>query len=149
MNREPRPQGGARARLTSINEVLQAQLDALNKIEAILGNERHALETRAPEALLEVAEAKTEALGTLSDLEEQRKSMSLELSGDEISQLNELTARCRLMNQENAALLNAQQQHVHRLLGLLRGDRDARPSSYDAKGRTNSGAAAQLRLTEV
>ena len=149
MTRETQPQNAARARLASINEVMRAQLDALTQIESILGNERDALETRAPEALLASAEAKVQALGRLSELEDQRKSMSLALSGEQISQLNELTTRCRLMNQENAALLNAQQQHVNRLLGLLRGNRDTRPSSYDASGKTNSGTSTQLRLTQV
>jgi flagellar biosynthesis/type III secretory pathway chaperone len=149
MTREQRHHDAAPAQLRSINEIMKAQLDALTQIEAILGNERHALEDRAPEALLAAAEAKTRALGRLGDLEAQRKSMSTALNEEQLAQLGELTERCKAMNQHNAALLSAQQQHVNRLLGLLRGDRDSRPSSYDATGRTNSGATAQLRLTQV
>lgn len=136
-------------RLSSINSVLRAQLDALTHIEAILAEERKALETRNPEELLTSADAKTQALAKLSELENQRKVMSANLDSAEIQALREISTRCRSMNQQNAALLNAQQQHVDRLLGLLRGNSDNRPSSYDASGKTTGNASKQLRLTQV
>jgi flagellar biosynthesis/type III secretory pathway chaperone len=135
--------------LTSINSILRAQLDALTHIEEILSAERAALRTRNAEELLITADAKAQALARLSELESQRKLMSADLDTAHIEDLREIAARCRGINQENAALLNAQQHHVDRLLGLLRGNRDNRPTSYDASGKTTGIAAKQLRLTEA
>ncbi|MGD8323462.1 MAG: flagellar protein FlgN [Gammaproteobacteria bacterium] len=137
-------------RLSSINDVLRAQLDALARIEAILADEHEALSTRNPEALLRAADAKTAALASLGDLESQRKTMTADLDSEHLRALQDITARCRSMNRKNAALLNAQQQHVNRLLSLLRGGRtDSTPSSYDASGKTPGNASQQLRLTQV
>jgi flagellar biosynthesis/type III secretory pathway chaperone len=135
--------------LTSINAVLQKQLEALTGIEAILGSEREALRNREPEKLLIAANAKAEALARLSELENQRKSISADIDSRQIETLRDLTQRCKSMNLDNAALLNAQQQHVNRLLGLLRGTSDNKPSSYDASGKTSRATAQQLRLTQV
>lgn len=136
-------------RLSSINDVLREQLDALAHIEATLAEEREALESRDPEELLSAADAKAQALARLGDLENQRKSMSMDLDSPQFRELRAITARCRSLNQENAALLNAQQQHVTRLLGLLRGNRENQPSAYDASGKTTGSASKQLRLTQA
>lgn len=139
----------AEARISSVNSVLRAQLEALGRIEAILSNERAALESRDPDELLAAADAKSAALTRLGDLENQRKSISEDMHPDQVEKLRQLTARCRDLNQQNAALLNSQQQHVDRLLSLLRGTADSRTESYDASGRTSGKAAKQLKLTQA
>ena len=133
----------------SINDVLRAQLDALTRIESILAEEHEALRQRSPEALLSTADAKAAALASLGELESRRKAMSANLDAEHLGQLRVIAARCRNMNRENAALLVTQQQHLNRLLGLLRGSADNRPSSYDASGKASGSAAQQLRLTQA
>lgn len=140
----PGSQGSA-----SITQVLNQQLTALAEIEAVLEKEHAALESRSSADLLTVADEKNTALLRLGELENQRKSLSLELESDHIKQLREIAARCREMNQHNAALLNAQQAHVDRLLGLLRGSRNANSAAYDASGKKTTQAPRQLKLTQV
>jgi len=136
-------------RVSSINAVLSAQLDTLAQIEALLTQEREALESRDPQLLLDTADAKSVALARLRELEDQRRSMSIDLDSPKLAKVRKATTRCRVINQENALVLNAQQSHLDRLLGLLRGTRDNRPSSYDASGMTTGKAAQKLRLTQV
>lgn len=135
--------------VASMNDVLQAQLTTLAEIEQILGQEHEALIGRDPEALLNAADAKTVLLSRLSELETRRRSLSEHFDAAQLSELQQRSARCRRINQLNAALLNTQQQHVNRLLSLLRGDRNAQPSAYDASGRTTGSTKKQLRLTQV
>ena len=134
---------------SSITHVLNQQLAALAEIEAVLAKEHAALESRSPDDLLAVADEKNTVLTRLGELESQRKSLSLELESDHIGQLRDIAARCRDMNQRNAALLNAQQSHVDRLLSLLRGSSERRSAAYDASGKTTTQAARQLKLTQV
>lgn len=135
--------------LSSINAIMQAQLEALAAIEEILLSEREALRDREPDRLLHTANLKNDALARLDRLEDRRRSMTPDLDDSQPETLRALTQRCRTMNLENAALLNAQQQHVNRLLRLLRGNADQEPASYDASGRTNNAGIAQLRLTQA
>lgn len=149
MNRERTGDPAGSKPLSSINALLQAQLEALTQIEAILGQEHEALENRSPEALLAAADSKHAALSRLGELENERRTISADIHPNQLEQLREIADRCRALNRANSALLNTQRQHVTRLLSLLRGDQDARPAGYDATGQSTGNPAQQLRLTQV
>ena len=148
MNSESAEHAEATRQPASLTAVMQAQLKALTRIEDILERERVALEERDADGLLAVAEAKNDALADLGDLERKRKALSASLDDSHLAELRLIAGRCRQMNSRNAALLNTQQQHVSRLLSLLRGGADYRPAGYDASGRAAS-ATGQIRLTQV
>ena len=129
-----------------INEIISAQVAALSEIDTILTTEEEALRARDPELLLAAAEHKTAVLAELRDLEAQRQALSTELSGKQTDVLKEILNRCKAHNMANASLLNAQQQHVDRLLRLVRGDVGP-ATAYGTNGKrtTNTRPSTTLR----
>lgn len=104
-----------------LHEIIAEQVNVLADIDAILSTEEEALQTRDPELLLAAAERKSIVLARLKSLENQRQSLSSELSAQHSNALEVSIAKCKAHNAKNASLLAAQQSHVTRLLSLLRG----------------------------
>lgn len=116
-----------------MDRLLDRQLQALDQVLELLGDEHDALLGRDVARLELVTGSKAEALARADELERRRLALAPTLSDmeryaqdPEISgrwdRLLDLTRQCRERNDANGRLIRRQQARVESALGLLRGE---------------------------
>lgn len=118
---------------TSLNAILDAQLEALRALKVTLDEEERAVVERDAEALNRVTANKAIQLEQLKTLETERRSATERITGPALAELKHLLGEVRTKNQANASLIQAQSQHLARLLRLLRGGTEARHYGHDGR----------------
>ncbi len=113
-------------------ELLERQSAALEAVLEWLQQEREALLARDAAAVELAGREKEAALGTVADLEVQRRALAPDLDAMETlatqpdigrrwERLLELTRQCREQNEANGRMIRRQQRRVAAALQLLRG----------------------------
>src|SRR5690348_9223087 len=140
--------------------LLREESQHLADLEALLTEESRVLETSNIQALETTTRARQERMGSLAQIEEQRRSLcamhgfSADRAGLEglmawcdsqgglLSRLRECAeraVRCRDLNDRNGILVAARLKRVEGMLDAITG-RPARSDTYGPRGLTSSGA---------
>lgn len=146
----------ARRRLEGL---LDREIEAARLLATALEAERAALTGSSPEAVGRQAAEKTQILGMIEKLEDERRALShaadQPLPGARVPlgtnvaatvaerwrTLMELMAGCRAANEINGYIINLRQGQIQTLLGIVRG---AVPLTYTPQGRTFARALRAL-----
>jgi flagellar biosynthesis/type III secretory pathway chaperone len=128
--------------LTTLQALLDQEVDALRVVLATLKDELAALHERVPEALLAASNAKAEAVARAARLEQQRRDYLAANPGRPaapesrlLNELKKLAAECRQQNDANGLLIRGQRRRIEGSLNVLRGG-SAMPDTYGRDGET-------------
>lgn len=132
--------------LTSLEAVLDQQLQAAQNLARVLDKESAAIKNRDAEALNDIAPLKLEGLETLETLEKarlafasddaQQKKTAQGSPNDPLwNQVIDVIRVCDRKNQLNGAMLALRQQHIQRAMDLIT-NRDAESVTYAPDGST-------------
>lgn len=142
-----------------LEDLLEREITVAHLLATTLQAERAALTGSSPEAVGQQAAEKTQILGMIEKLEEERRALSQAanqpLPGARVAPeadisatvaerwrgLMELMAGCRAANEINGYIINLRQGQIKLLLGALRG---AAPLTYTSQGRTFARALRAL-----
>jgi flagellar biosynthesis/type III secretory pathway chaperone len=142
-----------------LEDLLDREIDIARVLAATLDAERSALTGASPEAVQRKAAEKTQLLGTIEELEDERRALSAAagqgLPGTRVPRgtgiaetvaarwrtLMELMAGCRTANEINGYIINLRQSQINQLLGLVRG---GSPVTYSPQGKTFAKALRAL-----
>jgi flagellar biosynthesis/type III secretory pathway chaperone len=145
-----------------LEAVLEREIEAARSLSKTLDDERAALTGTSHEAVLEQAAHKTELLGTIEQLETERRSLCAAAQitlpprspgtprtpgmvaaddaatvsftvGERWRSLLELIASCRVANEVNGYIINSRRGHVSQLMHILRGGSS---TTYGPQGKT-------------
>ncbi|MBM7073063.1 flagellar protein FlgN [Shewanella sp. 202IG2-18] len=126
-------------------QLLEHQLNLLNHLSEIIKNESAALSEQDTDALLTLAEKKSECLTLLQSNDAQ---LSLPENAQLIKQSEELFSQaqkakallvdCKKNNQKNATLIEHNLASINRLSHALQASRNAFSMTYDDKGQTST-----------
>jgi len=114
--------------LTSLETLLDQEVQALEGVLATLRDERAALDQRSPDALIAASNAKAEAVARAARLEQQRReyleahpARPAPAEGRLLTELKKLAGECRRQNDANGLLIRGQRRRVEGSLNVLRG----------------------------
>jgi flagellar biosynthesis/type III secretory pathway chaperone len=142
-----------------LEDLLDREIDIARVLAATLDAERSALTGASPEAVQQKAAEKTQLLGTIERLEDERRALSAAAGqglpgtrvprGTSIAEtvaarwrtLMELMAGCRTANEVNGYIINLRQSQIKQLLGIVRG---GSPLTYSPQGKTFAKALRAL-----
>jgi flagellar biosynthesis/type III secretory pathway chaperone len=142
-----------------LEDLLDREIDIARVLAATLNEERSALTGASPEAVQLKAAEKTQLLGTIEKLEDERRALSAAAGqglpgtrvprGTSIAEtvaarwrtLMELMAGCRTANEVNGYIINMRQSQINQLLGIVRG---GSPLTYSPQGKTFAKALRAL-----
>ena len=151
-----------------LRHVLDRSLECSKRLEALLQDERAALQTQNAGELEAVTASKLDCVRNLDQLENERRSLGNNAgfeageSGmqallgwcDDGSRLEgswrellEIANRCSLLNQSNGAIGRVRQEHVRGALAVLSGGNHD-DAVYDATGR-DAGRIGQRELARI
>jgi flagella synthesis protein FlgN len=138
--------------VSSLQALLNEEVEALRAVLATLTAERAALAERAPDALLAASSAKADAVARAARLERECRE-HLEASpgarpagiNQSLNELQRLARECRLRNEANGLLIRGQRRRVEASLNVLRGGRSA-PDTYGRDGETHALRSARSPL---
>jgi flagellar biosynthesis/type III secretory pathway chaperone len=142
-----------------LEDLLDREIDAARSLASTLDAERAALTGTSPQAVEQKAAEKTQLLGAIEKLEDERRALSVAagqgLPGARVpfgtsiassvaerwSTLMELIANCRTANEINGYIINLRQGQITQLLGIVRG---TVPLTYTPQGKTFAKALRAL-----
>lgn len=117
----------------SLNEILNAQVSALRALKLTLEDEERAIIERDVDGLNRATAKKSEQLSQLKELETLRRHATAVIDGPELAELRQMLGEVRTRNHANGSLIQAQSQHLARLLRLLRGGAETRQYGQDGR----------------
>ena len=131
-----------------LEDLLDREIDTARSLAATLAAERTALTGDSPQAVEQLAAEKTQILGTIEQLEAQRRALwaapNLGLAAtvaERWRDLMELMAGCRTVNEVNGHIIHVRQHQIGQLIDIVRGG----PSiTYDPQGKTFAKALRAL-----
>src|SRR5216684_560333 len=123
-----------------LEDLLDREIDTARSLAATLAAERTALTGDSPQAVEQLAAEKTQILGTIEQLEAQRRALwaapNLGLAAtvaERWRDLMELMAGCRTANEVNGHIIHVRQHQIGQLIDIVRGG----PAiTYDTQGKT-------------
>ncbi|RYV02513.1 flagellar protein FlgN [Shewanella sp. OPT22] len=131
--------------MEQLAQLLEHQLNLLNHLSEIIKNESAALSEQDTDALLTLAEKKSECLTLLQSNDSQ---LSLPENAQLIKQSEELLDHaqkakallvdCKKNNQKNSTLIEHNLASINRLSHALQASRNAFSMTYDDKGQTST-----------
>ncbi len=143
----------------SLEDLLDREIEAARHLAIALDAERTALTGSSAEAVERQAAEKTRLLGSIEQLEDERRALSAaaeqSLPGTRLPRatsiaatvaarwgtLMELMAGCRSANEVNGYIINLRLGQIKQLLGIVRG---ASPLTYTPQGKTFAKALRAL-----
>jgi flagellar biosynthesis/type III secretory pathway chaperone len=138
----------------NLSAVLQEQIRCAEAMLDVLARENQALRDGDMELLGAAGADKARIVGSLEQLEGERRSLATAIgaatrvaaghedarSSPEWQTLLRSVAACKTLNEQNGALLKARSEHVRATLTLLRG---AEPDVYAARGTVQATASTR------
>jgi flagellar biosynthesis/type III secretory pathway chaperone len=131
-----------------LEDLLDREIDAARSLAATLAAERSALTGDSPQAVERLAAEKTQILGTIEQLEAERRALwaapNLGLAAtiaERWRDLMELMAGCRTANEVNGHIIHVRQHQVQQLIDIVRG---GPAMTYDPQGKTFTKALRAL-----
>ena len=143
----------------SLEELLDREIDTARHLAVTLQAEQLALTGSSPESVERQAAEKTRLLGSIEQLEDERRALSAAadqgLPGARVARgtgiaagvaerwrtLMELMVGCRAVNEVNGYIINLRQGQIKQLLCIVRG---AAPLTYSPQGKTFAKALRAL-----
>jgi flagellar biosynthesis/type III secretory pathway chaperone len=132
-----------------LEDLLDREIELARSLAATLAAERSALTGNSPEAVVQNAAEKTQVLGTIEKLEQERRTLCASPDSPGIAAtvverwraLLQLMAGCRTANEVNGHIIHVRQHQIRQLIDIVRGG----PSiTYDPQGRTFAKALRAL-----
>ncbi len=132
-----------------LEDVLDREIDVARALAATLAAERAALTGDSPQAVENAAAEKIRILGTIEQLEAERRDLWAAPNGFGLAAtvaerwrlLMELMAGCRTANEVNGHIVHVRQHQVGQLLDIIRGG----PAiTYGPRGKTFAKALRAL-----
>jgi flagellar biosynthesis/type III secretory pathway chaperone len=131
-----------------LEDLLDREIDAARSLAATLAAERTALTGDSPQTVERLAAEKTQILGTIEQLEAERRALwaapNLGLAAtiaERWRDLMELMAGCRTANEVNGHIIHVRQHQVQQLIDIVRG---GPAMTYDPQGKTFTKALRAL-----
>jgi flagellar biosynthesis/type III secretory pathway chaperone len=131
-----------------LEDLLDREIDAARSLAATLAAERTALTGDSPQTVERLAAEKTQILGTIEQLEAERRALwaapNLGLAAtiaERWRDLMELMAGCRTANEVNGHIIHVRQRQVQQLIDIVRG---GPAMTYDPQGKTFTKALRAL-----
>lgn len=143
-----------------LEDLLNREIEVARLLSTTLVAERSALTGTSPEAVQQKAAQKVELLGTIEQLESERRALckAAEMSMPDNSgnpngfgiaatvaerwrALMELMARCRTANEVNGYIIHVRQNQIRQLMDIVRG---TAPVTYGPQGKTFAKALRAL-----
>jgi flagellar biosynthesis/type III secretory pathway chaperone len=134
-----------------LEDLLGREINIAQSLAQTLAAERTALTGDSPEAVKERAAEKVGLLGSIEELEGERRALWGTAAADGTSlgaivadrwrALMELMAGCRIANEVNGHIIHIRQNQVRQLFDIVRG---GAPVTYDPQGKTFARALRAL-----
>ena len=144
----------------NLEDVLDREIEAARLLSTTLAAERSALTGTSPDAVQQKTVEKTQLLGMIERLENERRALcaqsDLNVSGSDgdggtssvvvsVAErwraLMELMAGCRTANEVNGYIIHVRQNQIRQLMDILRG---STPVTYGPQGKTFARALRAL-----
>lgn len=144
----------------NLEDLLDREIEAARLLSTTLAAERSALTGTSPDTVEQKAVEKTQLLGVIERLENERRALcaqsDLSVSGgiadadaasvggsvaERWRALMELMAGCRTANEVNGYIIHVRQNQIRQLMDILRG---ATPVTYGPQGKTFARALRAL-----
>ncbi len=122
--------------------LVEHQIDCARQLLGLLSREKDALDTRATNAVIDLAAEKERLAARLEELGSQRRALSSGgdvTSGTRWEELRDLLRACRHQNVVNGSVIELSRRFTEQLLGMIRGT-SSQETLYGPEGRP-------LRLT--
>ncbi len=131
--------------MDQIAQLLERQLSLLSHLSEVINNESTALSEQDTDALLILAQKKSECLTQLqindSQLSTPENAEVIKQTESLLSLADQAKAKmreCQQANQENSALIEHNLASINRLSHALQASRNAFSLTYDDKGKTST-----------